>query len=213
LLATGGDHNDQTIHLWDSVLGTHARTLRGHTWGIYSLAFSADGRFLASGSGDRTTRIWDVQAGHQLLILREHSVVEGITFSDEGYQVVTHAGNVARTWDLEHVLPTFANAYDSESEVRIVEDPTTSISEVYKKPPGHMGGVSDGFFCGMVGDRWICMAAPSHPSDYRRVTFISQEYRICGFAFQHDRVAFVCVDGQVLLLDISRLKREFLADA
>ena len=37
-----------------------------------------------------------------------------------------------------------------------------------------------------------------------------QEYQICEFGFRHDRVVFGCIDGQVLLLDISRLKRGHL---
>jgi general transcriptional corepressor TUP1 len=32
----------------------------GHSLDIYSLDYSCDGRFIASGSGDKTIRIWDV---------------------------------------------------------------------------------------------------------------------------------------------------------
>jgi len=209
-LATGGDHNDQTIHLWESALGTHSRTLRGHIWGIHSLAFSSDGRFLASSSGDSTTRIWDVKTGQQLLILEEHDIVKRISFSDEGYQIVTHTADVARTWDFEFALLTSAGTNDSEHSTPSIRDPISSVPEENEDPSGGIGGVSDGFYFGMDPDRWMFMAAMSRPDEYRRVTFIFQEYRICGFAFQHDRVAFACVDGQVLLLDISRLKKEFI---
>ena len=56
MLASGS--NDNTIRLWDTVTGVHKQTLTGHTSGVYSVAFSPDGRTLASGSNDNTIRLW-----------------------------------------------------------------------------------------------------------------------------------------------------------
>jgi WD40 repeat protein len=39
------------------------RTLRGHTGTIGRIAWSPDGRTLASPSHDKTIRIWDVETG------------------------------------------------------------------------------------------------------------------------------------------------------
>jgi glucose repression regulatory protein TUP1 len=41
----------------------------GHEQDIYSLDFSRDGRLIASGSGDRTARVWEVESGKCLLTL------------------------------------------------------------------------------------------------------------------------------------------------
>ena len=66
-LITSESYPTKVIRLWDVVEGRHKRTLKGHKDSVYSLALSPDGRILASGSKDRTIRLWNLSDSNILL--------------------------------------------------------------------------------------------------------------------------------------------------
>jgi WD40 repeat protein len=55
-LTTGKTYSDNTIKLWDAVTGAKLNTMSGHTMGLYDVAFSPDGKTIASGSSDGTIK-------------------------------------------------------------------------------------------------------------------------------------------------------------
>ena len=52
---------DSTVRLWDVDRGLCIHTLTKHTEPVYSVAFSPDGKYLASGSFDKCVHIWSPQ--------------------------------------------------------------------------------------------------------------------------------------------------------
>lgn len=52
---------DSTVRLWDVERGNYLYTLTKHTEPVYSVAFSPDGKYLASGSFDKCVHIWSTQ--------------------------------------------------------------------------------------------------------------------------------------------------------
>jgi WD40 repeat protein len=112
LLASAG--GDGTVHLWDvasraqvAVLGSRRLAvlvphLVPQAGEVYSVAFSPDGRRLASAGGDGTVRIWDVTSHVRIAVLAGHpGEVYSVAFSPDG-RLLASAGDdhAVRLWEV-----------------------------------------------------------------------------------------------------------------
>ena len=61
------------MKVWDAGTGQEILTLKGHTGGVNSVAFSPDGQRLASAGCDGTVKVWDAGTGQETLTLKGHT--------------------------------------------------------------------------------------------------------------------------------------------
>ena len=112
LLASGSV--GKTIKIWQLNTGEKLLTpkmhsaavtaLKGHSDRINSLAFSPDGKILASGSDDKTIKIWQLDTGKLICTLTGHSAaVQSVAFSPNGRMLVSGSWDTTiKIWRYEN---------------------------------------------------------------------------------------------------------------
>jgi hypothetical protein len=78
------------------------QTLKGHTEWIGSVAYSPDGKALASASGDKTIKLWDAKTGKEMTTLKGHAnSVASVAFCPEGKTLASGSwDNTIKLWDV-----------------------------------------------------------------------------------------------------------------
>lgn len=142
LLKTTHSSNDFEWNYWNRLCHKDVMKLEGHTGAIASVAFSSDGRQIATGSWDRTAKVWDAYTGRAITTLVGHSrAVVSIAFSTDGKHIVTGSyDNTAKLWDSttgreirtfgghKTVIDEVAISYDGKFVALASDDGTATIS-------------------------------------------------------------------------------------
>ena len=73
----------------------------GHASFIKSVCYSPDGKYIASGSDDKTVKIWEVETGRELRTLRGHSYdVNSVCYSPDGKYTASSSWDSIKLWEV-----------------------------------------------------------------------------------------------------------------
>ncbi|MBL7809120.1 MAG: hypothetical protein JNN28_14970 [Saprospiraceae bacterium] len=117
------DFNGDRIDIWDLGTKTKLFTLAGHNYYINCGAFSPNGKWLATGSEDRTVIIWDIETQRALFTLTgADDYITSVAFSSNGKWLATGYGHSSvKIWSIETQTALFTlNVSDSDKQLTYI---------------------------------------------------------------------------------------------
>ncbi|MBF0119851.1 MAG: YjbE family putative metal transport protein [Desulfobacterales bacterium] len=113
------------VKLIDTQNGKEISVFKGHSDIVTAVAFSSDGKTLASGSKDETIKIWDIATNKELALLKGHSgIINSLSFSSDGSKIASGGKDAAvKIWDIK-----------TSKELADLKGHTTSVKSVSFSP-------------------------------------------------------------------------------
>jgi len=173
------------VKLWDVPSRRFLTDLKGHAWSARCAAFSPDGRTLASGSQDRTVKLWDLSTRKEIATLTNEFPVLSVAFSPDG-SLLAAAGDGLAFWDMASLQTVAFLTDDTDGAFSVAFSPTRAEVAV---------GYSDGRVgLGSLGSRRLSALPKEHSGTVRSVTFSGDSTLLASGGS----------DGGVVLYDVAR---------
>ncbi|KAG0046914.1 hypothetical protein BGZ83_007942 [Gryganskiella cystojenkinii] len=116
------------LRIWDLHRNDDAFVLQGHKEPVTCVAFSQDGRWIASSSMDQSVRLWNAETGFLTRVLTGHSwLVQSVAFLSDGQVASGGSDGTLRLWDISHETSTNENASSDKSLVVMQQKALISI--------------------------------------------------------------------------------------
>ena len=174
-VAVGSDSGE--VIILDATTGSQTAVLSGHTDYVMSVAFSSDGTLLASGSDDRTVRLWDVQTGGVIKTFLHTNQVSSVSISVGCSMVASGTDSGVHLWDI----------HTGESKCVILRENKVDCVIFSPKNPQHLVSIYDGKI-----QQWNVNGHEIGPT-----------YSGFHISFSSDHTQFALCNGQVVTVQSS----------
>ena len=177
LLAAGS--HDHLVRIWKvrprwpgELSVQQILTLTGHTAPVKAIAFSPDGQLVASGSGDKTIRLWNKETGQSELTLVGHTAdITSLDFSsDSRYLISGSRDRTVRIWNI---------AYRNPHPLSVLTGPSNLVLDVAFSP-------DDQFITAGAGDRTIRTWHYDYPRQMELSTLSGHRNRVRAVTYSPD---------------------------
>jgi WD40 repeat protein len=156
-LAAGGIGRGERpfqLSVWNLAVRGKARISASHRRSIMALAFSPNGATLASGSDDKTVRIWEVDGLKELRAFEHVGRVREVAFSSKGDKLVAVEESPRPPSGVLGRIRVWELGEGKQCQVRLIEDSRLwglSISKTGKYVAGGYGSVMEVYDSGLGG--------------------------------------------------------------